>query len=55
VMEILERDTGTHFDPKVMAVFRGMADEVFKRLASIEEADARLLLEERVRHHFDAA
>lgn len=52
-MAILEKDTGSHFDPSVMAVFASMASEVFDRLANSSEDDARQLLEDRVRQHFD--
>jgi HD-GYP domain-containing protein (c-di-GMP phosphodiesterase class II) len=52
-MAILERDTGSHFDPAVMAVFRPMAGEIFNRLAQVDDNTARQLLEERVRHHFE--
>ncbi len=52
-LAILEKDTGSHFDPAVMAVFRPMARKTFERLANISETDARQLLEDRVRHHFD--
>lgn len=52
-MAILEKDTGSHFDPSVMAVFRTIAPEVFERLANSSENDARQLLEERVRQHFE--
>jgi len=52
-MAILEKDTGSHFDPAVMAVFRPMAAAVFDRLANSSEADARRLLEDRVRQHFE--
>ncbi len=51
-MEILERDTGSHFDPAVMAAFRGIAAQIFERLAACDEKEARELLEERVRLHF---
>lgn len=51
-MAILEEDTGSHFDPSVMVVFRSMAREIFDRLENIDESDARRLLEERVRLHF---
>lgn len=54
VMDILEKDTGTHFDPSVMAVFRAMAKEIFVKLEGSNEHDARQLLEERVRRHFDS-
>jgi len=53
VMAILEKDAGSHFDPSVMAVFRAMAPEIFHRLADSTESDARQLLEERVRKHFE--
>jgi HD-GYP domain-containing protein (c-di-GMP phosphodiesterase class II) len=52
-MAILEKDTGTHFDPSVMAVFRTMAEEIFNRLAACSEDDARQLLEARIRQHFE--
>lgn len=51
-MAILEKDSGTHFDPAVMGTFRAIAREIFDRLARISEDDARRLLEERVRVHF---
>jgi HD-GYP domain-containing protein (c-di-GMP phosphodiesterase class II) len=52
-MSILEKDTGSHFDPSVMEVFRPMADEIFNRLANRSESDARKLLEDLVRSHFE--
>ena len=52
-MAILEKDTGSHFDPAVMAVFRPMARDIYERLANSDENKARELLEERVRQHFD--
>ncbi len=52
-MAILEKDTGSHFDPAVMAAFRPMARQTFDRLANSSEADARQLLEDRMRQHFD--
>lgn len=52
-MSILEKDTGSHFDPDVMAEFRAIAPEVYQRLAASGENEARRLLEERVREHFE--
>jgi HD-GYP domain-containing protein (c-di-GMP phosphodiesterase class II) len=52
-MAILEKDTGSHFDPAVMAVFRTIATSVHQRLQGCSEDDARALLELRVRKHFD--
>jgi len=52
-MAILEKDTGSHFDPAVMAVFTPMARGIFDQLAQCDEAAARQLLQDRVRHHFE--
>ena len=52
-MAILEKDTGSHFDPAVMAVFKPMALGIFNRLAGCSEAQARQLLQDRVRQHFE--
>lgn len=51
-MGVLEKDIGSHFDPRVMAAFRPIARQVFDRLAGCSEAEASRLLEERVRLHF---
>ena len=51
-MAILEKDTGSHFDPRVMAVFQPMARAVFDRLAGCDEEQVRVLLQGRVRFHF---
>lgn len=52
-MAILEKDTGSHFDPSVMGVFRSIAPEIYDRLAQAGEDEARRLLDERVRMHFE--
>jgi len=52
-MAILRKDTGSHFDPGVMAVFDPMARGIFDRLANCSEAQARQLLQDRVRQHFE--
>lgn len=52
VMDILAKDTGSHFDPAVMAVFRGMARDIYDRLSRCSENEARQLLEDCVRRHF---
>ncbi|MDP2829216.1 MAG: HD domain-containing protein [Sulfuricellaceae bacterium] len=52
-MAILQQDTGSHFDPAVMAVFQPMAQAIYDRLANSSEAEARQLLEERIRQHFE--
>jgi len=52
-MAILERDTGSHFDPGVMAVFQPMARQIYQHLAACDEEATRQLLQDRVRHHFE--
>lgn len=52
VMGILEKDTGTHFDPSVMEVFRPMARQTYEHLADATEADCRRLLETKLQDHF---
>lgn len=51
-MAILEKDTGSHFDPGVMKVFQPMARVLYDRLAGCEESALRDLLTESVRRHF---
>lgn len=51
-MGVLEKDIGSHFDPRVMAAFRPIARQIFDRLAGCSEEEASRLLEERVRLHF---
>ncbi|TAN79545.1 MAG: HD-GYP domain-containing protein [Gallionella sp.] len=52
-MAVLEKGTGSHFDPSVMAVFRTIAPDIFDRLVNSTENDARQLLENCVRQHFE--
>jgi hypothetical protein len=52
VLAIMERDTGTHFDPALGGIWT-MARLICDRLAGSSEGFARALLEERVREHFE--
>lgn len=52
VMSILKQDAGGHFDPGIIAVFEGMADEIREKLRDSSEMTARALLEARIRMHF---
>ena len=52
-MKILEKDTGTHFDPEVMAAFSHIANGLYERLENTSEDEARVLMEEEVRNYFD--
>lgn len=51
-MAILENDTGSHFDPSVMAVFRKTAADIHRTLADADDALTRKMLHQRVHHHF---
>lgn len=53
VMEILEKDAGTHFDPNIIQVFKKIAGEIREHLQDSSEAAARTLLEARIRLHFE--
>lgn len=52
-MEILDRDTGRHFDPVVMTIFREMAPEIHSTLDGCGEDQVRDLLTATVRRHFE--
>lgn len=47
-MHIMVRDTGSHFDPAVMAVFMPMAREIHDQLAPCDEEATRQLLQTQV-------
>lgn len=52
-MVILQRDSGSHFDPAVIAVFVPIAEKLYLRLAGSDEADSQRLLENCIRKHFE--
>ena len=52
-MAILDKDTGSHFDPAVIAAFHPMAWEIHDRLDHSGDSEVRQLLEARVRLHFE--
>lgn len=52
VMTILQKETGSHFDPAVMQVFLRIAPEVNATLKEISEADAQALLADKIKQHF---
>ncbi|MBK7648857.1 MAG: HD domain-containing protein [Betaproteobacteria bacterium] len=52
VMDILDRETGSHFDPDVMTAFRPMARDIYEHLADCSEEAASKMLEDRVRKHY---
>ena len=52
-MDILAKDTGSHFDPSVMAVFQSIALSLNEQLVGSNEEQTRQLLHGRVRHHFE--
>lgn len=52
VIDILRKDTGSHFDPRVMFAFERVAGEIREKLHVASEVDARALLEAQIRKHF---
>lgn len=52
VIEHLEKNTNSHFDPTVINVFLPMAREIYDRLAVSSEQDCKALLETKMRSHF---
>ncbi len=52
-MAIVQRDSGSHFDPAVVSVFLQIATQIYQRLERSDEADSRELLEACVRKHFE--
>jgi HD-GYP domain-containing protein (c-di-GMP phosphodiesterase class II) len=52
-MAILEKDTGSHFDPQVMAIFKPMARDLFNQLNGCDEEKVKNLLSEFIMHHFN--
>ena len=51
-MEILDSDTGSHFDPGVMAVFRRIVPDLRRRLGEGDERHVRPLLEGLIERYF---
>jgi hypothetical protein len=47
-MNIMARETGSHFDPAVMAVFTPMARDILDQLAGCDEDATRQLLQAQV-------
>ncbi|ABM04703.1 metal dependent phosphohydrolase [Psychromonas ingrahamii 37] len=52
VMDILKKDTGSHFDATLMRLFVPMSKGISEKLNGLNEDKVRELLEERVRQHF---
>ena len=52
-MSILRNDSNSHFDPSIIDAFCDIAPAIHKRIESLSEEDARLLLQERVHFYFD--
>lgn len=52
-LQVLDEGAGKHFDPHLVQVFAGLADSVYRTLASADEEQLRGLLEHMVRKHFN--
>jgi len=50
---IVERDSGRHFDPAVVAVFREIAPQIHATLSQCDEASLRRQLTDAIRKNFD--
>jgi len=51
-MAILERDRGTHFDPALLDVFRGIAAELHGQISACSDAALRRMVRSQVAEHF---
>jgi len=54
-LNMIERDSGTHFDPKVVALFLEIAPELYRQLEGLDEMACRKLLHQRIEHYFGVA
>lgn len=52
-MALMEKESGSHFDPAVMAVFLPMARDIHHCLKNISEVAASQLLKDQVHQHFE--
>lgn len=50
---IIKRDSGSHFDPKVVAVFETLARELYDQLVGASEEACLALIEAKVSQHFE--
>lgn len=51
-MAILEKDSGRHFDDRIMRAFHPMAKGIYDRLKGCGDEEVREILLERIQHHF---
>ncbi|OMG53884.1 metal-dependent phosphohydrolase [Azonexus hydrophilus] len=49
---IIQRDSGSHFDPDITRAFLAIAGELHATLSSCSEADCRRLLNDKLKEHF---
>ena len=52
VMAILQKGSGTHFDPKLLKVFSSIASKVYETTVHASEVEMRALMKQMVRRHF---
>ncbi|CAH1904909.1 HD-GYP domain-containing protein [Candidatus Nitrotoga sp. HW29] len=52
VMDILQKGSGIHFDPKLLTVFSNIASKVYKTTVHASEAEMRALMKKMVQRHF---
>jgi len=51
-MTVLEHDRGTHFDPALLDVFRGIAAELHGQISGCNDAALRRIVRSQVAEHF---
>jgi putative nucleotidyltransferase with HDIG domain len=54
-LAVIEKDSGTHFDPKLVIAFRSLASGLHARFSAAPEDELRALLGEKAQHYFIAA
>jgi HD-GYP domain-containing protein (c-di-GMP phosphodiesterase class II) len=51
-MAILQRDAGTHFDPRLTGIFAGIAEPLYRKVSSAADAAVEVMLQELIAHFF---
>jgi len=49
---ILQQGSGSHFDPDLLTIFSGLAEDIYRTTVDASESEVRILMEGMVRKHF---
>ncbi len=52
-MQIVDQDTGTHFDPKVIDAFKLISHEIYNFISSLSETDGKVILDKLIEKYFE--